>query len=280
MPRNKPNQLPKAQNLGREREGQRYDGCGSDGQEAAGVIPKGNPSRKYAANAPELPACDLADGRVREAINAYDANGCVSSSSTRNGAMAALVENYLTDVELNGSDISRLAFAHRRKDVYALNQAIRAGLRCGAPKPETLLTTETGPRAFAVGERIVFSRNDKTIGVKNGMLGTVREVDERQLLVELDADGGKARSVSFDPDRYNAFDHGYAVTIHKSQGATVEKSYVLASRTLDNPLTYVALTRHRQEMKLFVGGQDKPAWIEVARRYDLGGRRRQRQPTR
>ncbi|MCE8509722.1 hypothetical protein KBY28_14830 [Ruegeria pomeroyi] len=72
----------------------------------------------------------------------------------------------------------------------------------------------------------------------------------------------------------------YAVTIHKSQGATVEQSYVLASHTLDNPLTYVALTRHRREMKLFVCGQDKPAWLEVARRYDLGGRRRQRQPSR
>lgn len=223
---------------------------------------------------------DLADGRIREAVNAYDVNGCVTSGSTRNGALAALVENYLTDVELNGSAISRLAFAHRRKDVYALNQAIRAGLRHGDPEPETLFTTETGPRAFAVGERIVFTRNDKSIGVKNGMLGTVCEVGERQLSVELDNDDGKSRRVSFDPCRYSAFDHGYAVTIHKSQGATVEESYVLASRTLDKPLTYVALTRHRQDMKLFVSEKDKPAWMEVAQHYNLGSRRRQRQPSR
>ena len=223
---------------------------------------------------------DLADGHIMDAINAYDANGCVSSSSTRSGALAALVENYLIDAELNGPDVSRLAFAHRRKDVYALNQAIRTGLRQSDSEPETLLATETGPRAFAVGERIVFTRNDKTIGVRNGMLGTVREVGERQLSVELDNDEGKSRRVSFDPRRYTAFDHGYAVTIHKSQGATVEQSYVLASRTLDNPLTYVALTRHRQHMKLYVSGQDKPEWMEVARHYDFGNRRRQRQPSR
>lgn len=84
---------------------------------------------------------DLADGRIQDAINAYDANGCVTSQASRDGALATLVENYLTDIELNGPDVSRLAFAHRRKDVYALNQAIRAGLRHGNPEPDTLFIT-------------------------------------------------------------------------------------------------------------------------------------------
>ena len=223
---------------------------------------------------------DLADGRIREAINAYDANSCVTSQASRDGALATLVEDYLADFAVNGSDISRLAFAHRRKDVYALNQAIRAGLRHCTPEPETLLITETGPRAFAVSERIVFTRNDKNIGVKNGMLGTVCEVGERQLTVDLDSDNGKIRRVSFDPLRYNAFDHGYAVTIHKSQGATVENSYVLASRTLSHSLIYVALTRHRLAMKLFVRKDDKPKWMNTVRHHGFGGTWHQRQPTR
>ncbi|WP_081455395.1 hypothetical protein [Roseibium aggregatum] len=34
----------------------------------------------------------------------------------------------------------------------------------------------------------------------------------------------------------------YATTIHKSQGATVDRAYVLASATMDRHLTYVAMT--------------------------------------
>lgn len=52
---------------------------------------------------------------------------------------------------------------------------------------------------------------------------------------------------------YANVDHGYATTVHKSQGATVDSVKVLTSRTLDRHLTYVALTRHRDDAKLYVG---------------------------
>ncbi len=46
-------------------------------------------------------------------------------------------------------------------------------------------------------------------------------------------------------------DHGYATTIHKAQGATVDRTYVLASGTMDRHLTYVAMTRHRDAVTLY-----------------------------
>jgi hypothetical protein len=52
---------------------------------------------------------------------------------------------------------------------------------------------------------------------------------------------------------YAAVDHGYATTIHKSQGATVDRAFVLASGTMDRHLTYVAMTRHRDEVALYAG---------------------------
>ena len=78
--------------------------------------------------------------------------------------------------------------------------------------------------------------------------------------IEIDGDSGVPQTVSFDPRRYQSFDHGYAVTVHKSQGATVDQAYVLASRTMDDPLSYVAMTRHREEMKLYLYPQDMPTW--------------------
>lgn len=205
---------------------------------------------------------DLAEGRIEAAVNAYDAEGRVRRGAQRDMAVAALVEDYLKDRETSSSEISQLVFAHRRVDVFALNQAIRSAIReTEDTPPEVLFQTETGPRAFAPGERIVFTRNDKDIGVRNGVLGTVEALGPDQITVRLDGSDGKARRVTFAPQQYGSFDHGYAVTIHKSQGATVDHAYVLASRTMDATLAYVAMTRHREALGLYVDEQDMPAWM-------------------
>lgn len=202
---------------------------------------------------------NLAAGDVSKAVDQYRKRGAVTQVDHRTDAIEALVETYAMDVAAHGASKSRLAFAHKRKDVHALNQAIRAALRFdGTAPPETLFSTDTGKRAFAVDDRIVFTRNDKDIGVKNGMLGTVATTDNGQITVALDGDN--ERLVKFNPSDFRSFDHGYAVTIHKSQGATVDQSFVLASRSMDRHLAYVAMTRHRDDMQLFVNSQDRPIW--------------------
>ncbi len=210
---------------------------------------------------------DLAAGRIANAVAAYEQRAAVTRGSD---AFDALVETYAMDAAANGGDgAKRLAFAHKRKDVHALNLAIRAALRHDAnAEPETLLTTETGPRAFARGDRIVFGRNNKELGVKNGMLGTVEQVGASKMRVTLDGD--PPRRMTFDPRRYRHFDHGYAVTIHKSQGATVDQAYVLASQSMDRHLAYVAMTRHRDAMRLFVRNDDRPIWAQTRRREAFG----------
>jgi hypothetical protein len=55
------------------------------------------------------------------------------------------------------------------------------------------------------------------------------------------------------PRGYQSFDHGYATTIHKTQGATVDRAFVLASQTMDRHLTYVSMTRHRDRVQLYAG---------------------------
>lgn len=204
---------------------------------------------------------DLAEGRVEAAVQAYEAQDAVRRCNQRDKTLSALVEDYIKDHEACGPEVTRLAFAHRRKDVFALNQSIRRAIRLSGDAPaEIVLNTATGPRAFAKGERIVLTRNDREIGVKNGMLGMIEAVSADEISVLLDSEDGNARRVTFDPGRYNSFDHGYAVTIHKSQGATVERAFVLASRTMDRPLTYVAMTRHREALRLYINERDRPGW--------------------
>ncbi|MCT4609430.1 MAG: AAA family ATPase [Pelagimonas sp.] len=204
---------------------------------------------------------DLAEGRITEAVRSYEAYGTVSKSAHLDTALGSLVKDYMADVGQNGWKTSRLAFAHRRKDVHALNQAIRGAMQdADQIGPETMYLTETGYRAFAKDDRIVFTQNNREMGVKNGMLGTVTHAGENGLSVKLDTEDGQRRLVTINPHHYRSFDHGYAVTVHKSQGATVDRSYVLASKSMDRSLAYVAMTRHRNDMKLYLNAKDKPIW--------------------
>ncbi|WP_436397712.1 AAA family ATPase [Roseobacter sp. S98] len=206
---------------------------------------------------------DLAAGRVATALDRYETNGDVTLESSLEEALEALVERYLLDAETAPGE-TRLALAHRRVDVHKLNQAIRAALREENQAPEVLVQTETGPRAFAAGDRIVLTRNDKALDVKNGMLGSVESVTNTDITVMLDGD----RTITIDTRAYRYFDHGYAVTVHKSQGATVDMAYVLGSRSMDKHLAYVALTRHRQKLHVALNADDFPSWAGTRRSHD------------
>lgn len=195
----------------------------------------------------------LAEGRIDDAMQTYADRGSVRDELQREHAIAALVEDYLADWVENGEASSRLALAHRRIDVHTINQAIKTALReHEGAKPETLFGTDHGPRAFAEGDRILFTRNDATLYVRNGMLGSVSRVDGGILTVRLDPDEhGDSRSLTFSANAFASFDHGFAVSIHRSQGCTVDRSFVLSSRTLDRNLTYVAMTRHREDVSFY-----------------------------
>jgi hypothetical protein len=98
----------------------------------------------------------------------------------------------------------------------------------------------------------MFLRNERSLGVKNGSLGVVESVSTTRMAVMMD-DG---RSVAFDVKDYADVDHGYAATIHKSQGVTVDRVHVLATPGLDRHASYVALSRHRDSVDLHYGRDD------------------------
>jgi len=117
---------------------------------------------------------------------------------------------------------------------------------------EVHLTVERGERQFASGDRIMFLQNERGLGVKNGTLGTIEHVSAQSMTVQTD-DG---RSVRFDLRDYNRIDHGYAATIHKAQGMTVDHTHVLATPGMDAHGSYVALSRHRDGVDLHYGRDD------------------------
>ncbi|TAZ46076.1 Ti-type conjugative transfer relaxase TraA [Rhizobium ruizarguesonis] len=209
---------------------------------------------------------DFASHRTAEGLTAYKAHGNIQLKANRDDVLKAIIADYVADRSAH-PNATRIAMAHRRIDVAAINAGIRAQLQergelakannpSGDKGEELSYQTNNGKRSFARGDRIVFLENNRDLGVKNGMLGEVIAVAPDAIQVRLD---GKAqtqdgqRQVTVPVNRYQSFDHGYATTIHKTQGATVDRSFVLASTTMDRHLTYVAMTRHREGVQLYVG---------------------------
>ncbi len=88
------------------------------------------------------------------------------------------------------------------------------------------------------------------------MFGTVVSTGNafRAPLLSVRLDSGN--EIVLSEDSYRNIDHGYAVTIHKSQGATVDRTLVLASGMMDRHLTYVSMTRHRHRADLYAARED------------------------
>jgi Ti-type conjugative transfer relaxase TraA len=206
----------------------------------------------------------LATHRTAEGLSAYAERGDVRFASDREAARAELVTDYLADRAERPSG-SCIALAHRRVDVRAINADIRTVLQergqLAQGEEETaelgrerIYQTNNGTRAFAQADRIVLLENNRDLGLKNGMLGTVIAVEPDAIQIRLDGAGlNKARDVVLPVKSYQAFDHGYATTIHKLQGSTVDRAFVMASSTMDRHLTYVAMTRHRDGVQVYVG---------------------------
>jgi Ti-type conjugative transfer relaxase TraA len=228
----------------------------------------------------------FARGKVEEGLDAYAEHGRIAAAETRAEIVSRIVVDWTEarkraidtsvaegkDGRLRGDEL--LVLAHTNDDVKRLNEALRAVMISeGALSDRRAFRTERGEREFAAGDRIIFLENVRFLEprarhrgpqyVKNGMLGTVTSTGDKRgdalLLVRLD----NGRDIVFSEDSYRNVDHGYAATIHKSQGATVDRTFVLATGMMDQHLTYVSMTRHRDRANLYAANEDfeaKPEW--------------------
>ena len=193
------------------------------------------------------------EGRAKEAIQAYLDHGRVEWAASRGTARDMLVADYVRELERGTSPKDMLALAHENRDVRAMNSAIRDAIKeRGGLAGERTYKLEgqdgkTQKIGLAPGDRVVFERNNARAGEKNGEFGTVVKTDARGFDVRMDdgrmqrvEDGGK-----------HQMSHGYASTIHKSQGSSIEKILLLASRGMDAALTYVGLSRQKDDARLY-----------------------------
>jgi Ti-type conjugative transfer relaxase TraA len=195
---------------------------------------------------------DFATGRTGEALSAYARAGMVHAAPTREAARAALIDRWHAERNADPA-ASRIILTHLKKEVAMLNEAARVRLAAqGSLGEHIAIHTERGVREFADNDRILFLKNERDLGVKNGTLGTIEKAATDKLAIRLD-DG---RRIAVDLKSYAHVDHGYAATVHKTQGMTVDRTHVLATPGLDAHASYVALSRHRHGTALHYGRDD------------------------
>lgn len=211
-------------------------------------------------------------GDFKTALTTFDKQGALHWSSTPEASRDALVAQYAAD-SAAAPEKTRFVFAYTNAEVHELNASIRAMRkeRGELGEDHSLPTREVG-RPFATGDRIQFTataanRAQKTAGLFNGGAGVITAIDENRVSVRLDAPKGTpARDLSFTvgPDaqagEFDAIRHGYAGTIYKGQGKTLDETYLLHSDNWRASSGYVALSRHRESVKLFAA-EKAEAWI-------------------
>ena len=99
-------------------------------------------------------------------------------------------------------------------------------------------------------------KNDRDLGVTNGMSGILLKAEKSRFSVAVQEHGKKTRIVSFNPEEYHRFQLGYASTCSRAQGKTVQNAYVLHSPHLNKQMAYVGLTRHVKDVHYFVSKED------------------------
>ena len=80
--------------------------------------------------------------------------------------------------------------------------------------------------------------------------GTITDINGKTIHLQLD--GREGRRIAFDASEFKDFRHGYAGTIYKGQGRTLDQTYLYHSEHWRSAASYVALTRHRDKAEVFV----------------------------
>jgi len=192
---------------------------------------------------------EFSKGKTREAIEHYYKNGFINIMSDEHTAKQKLMNDWHKDC---------LVLAHRNKDVNELNNLIRQKRIHQKEITEGhAVNSVRGVINISQGDRILFLLNDKAMGVSNGHFGEIKNVNftESGKVLSFTAilDDDRNKEITVDPRTYRDFTLGYAATVHKSQGATVDHSLVyLGGRYWNQYLTYVAMSRHKESCHVYV----------------------------
>ena len=104
-------------------------------------------------------------------------------------------------------------------------------------------------KEFAAGDKILFTKNDKDLDVKNGEIATITNIKDNKIYL----DNNKVINL----DEYNYFDYAYCITDYKAQGVTANNIAVLADPNIATFNSfYTQITRAKYNVKVFTQNKE------------------------
>ena len=169
--------------------------------------------------------------------------------------------------------------------VYEMNRMLQEALN---PRRPGVAELPRGEAVFRVGDKVMQTRNNYDLswekdgeegeGVFNGDIGFIRAIDRTGRCVTVAFDDG--REVVYGEGDWDALEHAYCISVHKSQGSEFE-AVVLPivsgpPMLMNRNLLYTAVTRARR--MVVIVGREAAIWQMVSNkrmqmRYSALGRR-------
>jgi hypothetical protein len=196
----------------------------------------------------------LAEGRAPEAIALLSEHGRFQTYDDARNARTDLIDEW-AKTSLDAPETA-LILAHDKRDIAELNLLARSRLDDAGKLGKSRLTAHGNE--WAVGDRLLARSNNynPAVDVRNGTRGTVTRVDRVRSTLTIRTDDG--RKVKLPSDYLEHVEYGYASTGHVSQGATVDRTYVLATPARGGrEWAYVAGSRQRIDLHVYAVGQDR-----------------------
>ena len=203
----------------------------------------------------------LRDGDVDGAVSWYRANNRIVTEPTRARVLDTMVDAWAADVSA-GKEAVLLAW--RRDNVDDLNRLARqrwadTGHLSGQE------VTVPGGRRYAAGDLIVTLAPGPDGAWVTSERATITHADPATGTLAARTPDGRDLHLSGEATGADRLAHGYAITAHRSQGATVDIAHVLEDGG-GRELAYVAMSRARHTSRVYVHaptpdmGVDRVAW--------------------
>ena len=189
-------------------------------------------------------------GDSDRAIATYLEHGRVTVTPTGLDARVRLVEGWMEA----RSTQTAVMLATRVADVDTLNRSARHRLqRAGVIGADEVAI---GGRGFSAGDLVLALRNDNRLDVLNGTRAVIETIDPERQVIRCRTDDHRALTLPFDYASEGHLTHAYAMTVHKAQGATFDRCFVLAGDQLTRESAYTALSRARVGTDVYVVADD------------------------
>ncbi len=188
----------------------------------------------------------MADGHAASVLGEFAARGQLRIAEDQEQAMCELVSDWYRAGAEHPHD--HLIVASTLREVRALNWMCQLTRLENGDLGSRYLAA---PHAvFYEGDRVLFTRNDRLLGVLNGSIGAVVRIDPARQTLSVQLDTG--RTITITAPALEHLQLSYALTTFKSQGHTAHFAYVLvAGDMLDREVAYVQVSRAKFETRLY-----------------------------